>query len=309
VGETTQRWSRNRWWVGAIAIAAAAAATLAAPTPAEAAEPRPVPTSMASLGDSITRGFNTCGWFFDCTSRSWSTGGGDGVTSHFERLQAIDPAMSSRVNLARSGARISELPSQAQGAVDRGVGYVTVLLGANDACTSSEATMTSVTEFETSVTAAFDILAGASTPPAVLAASIPDIQRLWEVGKDSSSARTAWSAYGICQSMLANPTSTADADVERRARVRQRVIDFNTVIADVCAQHAFCTDDGQAVFEFPFERSQLSTWDYFHPNTSGQNVLAEVTWTAGFDWTAAGSGDDGGNGGGNGGGKGGGKKK
>jgi lysophospholipase L1-like esterase len=306
MGEHAGRRLHGRWLIGTFIVAVVFAATLATPRTAEAEEPRPVPASMASLGDSITRGFNACGWFFDCTSRSWSTGANDGVTSHYERLQAIDPTMSSRTNLARSGAKMAELPGQAQGAVDRAVGYVTILMGANDACTSSEDAMTPVADFEASVTDAFAVLAGAAAPPAVLVSSIPDIHRLWEVGKDSSSARTAWSTYGICQSMLANPTSTADADVERRARVRQRVIDYNAVLAGVCAQHDFCTDDAQMVFEFPFERSHLSSWDYFHPNTSGQNVLAEVTWTNGFDWATPSSG--GGNGGGKGGGNGGGRK-
>jgi hypothetical protein len=27
------------------------------------------PNSMASMGDSITRGFNACGWYVDCPSR------------------------------------------------------------------------------------------------------------------------------------------------------------------------------------------------------------------------------------------------
>lgn len=33
----------------------------------------------------------------------------------------------------------------------------------------------------------------------------------------------------------------------------------------------------------PFALSHLSTWDYFHPNTSGQRLLAEITYTAAFD--------------------------
>jgi hypothetical protein len=40
------------------------------------------------------------------------------------------------------------------------------------------------------------------------------------------------------------------------------------------------------VFGYPFSLSQLSGWDYFHPNTSGQAVLADVTWDAGF-WAAS----------------------
>jgi hypothetical protein len=30
--------------------------------------------------------------------------------------------------------------------------------------------------------------------------------------------------------------------------------------------------------------SQVSSWDYFHPNTSGQQVLASVSYAAGFGW-------------------------
>jgi hypothetical protein len=120
----------------------------------------------------------------------------------------------------------------------------------------------------------------------VLVASIPDLRRLWQVGKNSSAARSAWSAYGICQSMLARPLSTDQADVDRRARVRQRVVDYNAVLADVCAAYAFCRYDAGAVFGYPFTLSQLSGWDYFHPNTSGQAVLADVTWEAGF-WAAS----------------------
>jgi len=28
----------------------------------------------------------------------------------------------------------------------------------------------------------------------------------------------------------------------------------------------------------------LSTWDYFLPNTSGQAVLAQISYQAGFNW-------------------------
>ena len=259
-------------------------------------EGEPVPTSMASLGDSITRGFNACGWFYDCTSRSWSTGSGNGVTSHFDRLRATDSTMQSTYNLARTGAQVDELPGQASSAASRGAGYVTILIGANDACTSSESTMTPVADFEADVRTAMTTLNPVETGPRVLVASIPDVYRLWYVGKDSSSARSAWSGYGICQSMLANPTSTDQADEDRRQRVRQRVMDFNAVLASVCAEYSNCRYDGGAVFGYPFELSHLSGWDYFHPNTTGQNILAEETWAVGFQWAAASKG--GGKGGG-----------
>ena len=260
--------------------------TLTVALPAQAAKPpsgggTTYPSSMASLGDSITRGFNASGWYTDAPDRSWSTGTYASVKSHYTRLLTKNKRMKA-YNDARTGAKMAELPNQAASAVSQGAQYVTVLMGANDACTSTEATMTSVDSFRASFSSAMSTLAGAATPPKVLVATIPDVYRLYQVGKDSSSARNAWSTFGICQSMLANPTSTDATDEARRQRVRQRVVDYNSALVEVCASYTFCKDDRGAVFGYPFTLSQLSTWDYFHPNTAGQAVLAEQTWRAGF---------------------------
>lgn len=284
---STDRRSTHRRRVAA-ALAAVLAATLAplaggAPA-AGGAEAHP--TSMSALGDSITRGFNAAGWFSDWPSRSWSTGSNADVDSHYARLRRLDPAINGNAfNDARTGAKMGALAGQAQTSVAQGADYVTILLGANDACTETEGQMTTVSAFRTRFRAGMDVLATQQPQPKVLVASIPDLRRLWQVGKNSSSARSAWSAYGICQSMLARPLSTDQADVDRRARVRQRVVDYNSALAGVCATYSFCRYDGGAVFGYPFTLSQMSGWDYFHPNTSGQAALADVTWEAGF-WGA-----------------------
>ncbi|MEU4717893.1 SGNH/GDSL hydrolase family protein [Micromonospora purpureochromogenes] len=267
------------------ALAGATALVLLATTPA-VADPGPPPSAMASLGDSITRGFNACGWYVDCTSRSFSTGDNSTVNSHYLRIRAVNPNIQGRnLNDARSGAKSADMYGQAGTAVSQGVGYVTMLIGANDACTSSESTMTPVATYRANIDSALARLKAGLPNARVLVISIPDIQRLWSVGKGSGSARTAWSAFGICQSMLANPTSTAQADVDRRNRVRQRVVDFNTQLAQACAAYGpNCDFDDNAVFNYPFALSQVSTWDYFHPNTSGQAVLASVSYANGFGW-------------------------
>lgn len=239
------------------------------------------PASIASLGDSITRGFNANGWYSDWPARSWSTGTDSAVNSHYLRLRRYNSQIVA-YNDARTGAKMTELAGQASSAVSQKAQYVTILLGANDACTGTEAQMTSVASFSDQFKAGMDTLAAQASPPKVLVVSIPDIYRLYEVGRTSSSARNAWSAYGICQSMLANPQSTDQADVDRRARVRQRVVDYNAQLANVCATYTFCKYDGGAVFGYPFTLSQLSQWDYFHPNSAGQAVLATQTWKAGF---------------------------
>jgi lysophospholipase L1-like esterase len=240
---------------------------------------------MASLGDSITRGFNACGWYSDCPNESWSTGGDSAIGSHYVRILKKNAAISGRnLNDARSGAKAVDLDGQAATAVSQGVEYVTVLMGANDACTSSESTMTPVSTFRAQVEAALTRIQNGLPNARVFVSSIPDIKRLWFIGKDSSSARSAWSGFGICQSMLANPQSTAQADVDRRARVQQRVIDFNTQLQQVCALNPHCKYDGNATFSYQFVFSQVSGWDYFHPNKSGQTALASTTYAAGFGW-------------------------
>lgn len=250
------------------------------------ADAGPPPNSMASMGDSITRAFNACGWFSDCTSRSFSTGSYSSVNSHYLRILAKNPAIYGRNhNDARSGAKVADMYGQAGTAVSQGVGYVTILIGANDACTSSESTMTSVTAFRGSIDTALARMKSGLPNAKVFIISIPDIKRLWQIGKDNSSARAAWSLFGICQSMLANPTSTTTTDAARRDRVRQRVIDFNDQLASACVAYgANCMFDNNAVFAYPFVLSQISTWDYFHPSTSGQAVLASVSYPRGFNW-------------------------
>jgi hypothetical protein len=267
--------ARLRSLASALAVAGVVIGLGLAPAgPAQASVERP--TRMASLGDSITRGFNACGFYFDCTSRSWATGSYSSVNSHYRRLAAVRSL--SAYNYAKTGAKIEALPGQATTAVSQGVEYATVLLGANDACTSSPSTMTSVDTFRASARTGLQRLANGGVGT-IFVSSIPNIKQLWQVGKSSYAARLAWATYGICQSMLKNPTSTLQADVDRRAFVRQRVVDFNTVLSEECAAVTGCVFDGNAVFSYQFSLSQLSTWDYFHPNTSGQAVLSSVTWS------------------------------
>ena len=265
-------------------LAAAALLLTLAPTPARAVPP--IPSSMASLGDSITRAFNANGWFIEYPSRSFSTGDNSSVNSHYLRIRAKNSAINGRnYNLATSGAEMIDLNAQAQNAVSRGVQYVTIELGANDVCASSEAGMTPVSTFRAQLDQGLATLKAGLPNAAVALISIPSVYRLWDIGKNSSSARAAWDGYNICQSMLANPQSTAQADVDRRNRVRQRNIDYNTQLAQACTAYgANCDFDDNAVFNYPFVLSQVSSWDYFHPNTSGQAVLAQQSYINGFNW-------------------------
>ena len=244
----------------------------------------PYPRSMASTGDSITRAYNT-GFFpyIDNPSASWSTGTNGSVASHYTRILAHQPSISGHAyNDAKSGAKMIDLAGQLTTAATQRVDYVTVLMGGNDICTSSESSMTSVATFQSQFVSAMNAITSSSPSTRVYVVSIPNVYNLWSVLKDSFTARTVWSLFNVCPSMLANPLSTAQADVDRRARVLQREPDFNAVLQLACAQYSRCRYDGGAVFGTTFVASDITARDYFHPSTAGQAKLAAVTWAAGY---------------------------
>src|SRR3954471_724791 len=254
-----------------VAAAALAAAPLASAAP---------PGSMAATGDSITRAFNTGSLpLLDAPANSWATGTSPAVNSHYNRLLALNPAIAGRAfNDAVTGADMADLNGQVQRAVAQRVEYVTVLMGANDACASSEAAMTPVATFRAELDTALRTVATGLPSARLDVLSIPDVYRLWDVYRTSPTAWLVWSAAGICQSLLANPWSYSSSDSARRLRVRQRTVDYNTQLARGCAQYVTCRFDGNAVFNTTFARSDVSTRDYFHPSLAGQAKLAAATW-------------------------------
>ena len=254
----------------------AAALSLALSTAAHAA----FPNSIASTGDSITRAFNDC-WFpyVDCPSASWSTG--TSSYSHYRRIQAANPAITGRAyNQAVSGADMADLYGQVQGVIARHAEYVTILMGANDVCAASEAGMTDVAVFRSQFGSAMAALTASLPTSRIFVSSIPDIYQLFSLFRYDLGANSVWAVAGICQSMLAYPFSNLPGDVARRARVRQRNIDYNTQLAQVCALYTQCRFDGNAVFNTAFVRTDVTTRDYFHPSPAGQAKLAAVTWGA-----------------------------
>ncbi len=250
-----------------------------------------LPNSMASTGDSITRAFATRGgffWFTDNPAASWSTGTDSSVDSHYSRILAQNAAISgSNANDAVSGAKMSDLAGQMVTVANQKPAYVTVLMGGNDLCTDTTAHMTLASDFDAQFRAALKVLHDGDPTALVLVASVPNAYHLWELFKDNSSARSAWSLYNVCQSLLANPTSTTSADQQRRQLVYDRNVAYNLALEQACIDYgANCRFDGNAVFDYSFATSDINTHDYFHPSRSGQAALASVTWDASF-WGSA----------------------
>jgi lysophospholipase L1-like esterase len=275
----------------ALLVATAVLAATASTSAAYAAKPGSggggtgvaLPNSMASTGDSITRAYdatsNGC-FLSDCPQYSWSTGttSASTVNSHYNRILAANRGINGHVyNDAKTGAKMVDLDGQVKTAASQAVQYLTILMGANDVCTSSISTMTPTatfqSEFQTALTDFF-----ATDPSAhVFVSSIPNVYQLWSLEHTNSTAEFEWQSFGICQSML----SSSNTEADRQTVVTQEQAD-NNALATVCGQFANCKWDNLATYDYAFKTSDISTIDYFHPSVSGQNTLAGITWGASY---------------------------
>jgi lysophospholipase L1-like esterase len=262
-----------------LVLAALATTVIAGVAPATSASAAPAyPSSMAALGDSITRAYDVCCSYADHPEKSWSTGSAsDTITSHYERLVNLNPTITGHAaNLAVTGAKMVNGPGQA-GGVSAGTGYVTILLGANDICTSSISTMTPTATFQSQFNSTLSTLQGLNPPPLVFVSSIPNIYQLWSTLHTNVAARLVWASARICQSML----SSSNTESQRQA-VAAHETELNNALQSTCASYSFCRWDNLATYNVKFSSSQVSTLDYFHPNESGQALLAGKTWAASY---------------------------
>ena len=262
--------------VQALVAGAALLLTTLGPATAASAAP-PLPSSIAAIGDSISQAVDVCCFYGNWPSHAWSTGYDpfDGVTSHYERIRAANPAITGRrYNDSVSGAQMADAPGQARKAVAQGAGYVTILMGANDLC-GWNGSLTSTADFRAQFEETMGILDGLPAGAHVFVASIPNRYQLWSILHTDPVAEAVWQVAGICPSMLRLTNSAAD-----RQLVVDREQDFNGVLADVCGRHPACRFDGLRVYDYPFTKGMVSRLDYFHPNLTGQATLAALTWSA-----------------------------
>ncbi|MFD4559571.1 SGNH/GDSL hydrolase family protein [Streptomyces sp. NPDC058469] len=250
-----------------------------------AAEAKPSPTpawdrspsSVAAVGDSITRGFDACSVLSDCPEVSWATGTSASVDSLAVRLLGKTGAAERSWNYAETGARMADLPAQIGQAAARKPQLLTVMVGANDACRASTSAMTSVADFRTDFEASLKTLRRALPKTQVYVASVPNLKRLWSQGRTNALGKQIWK-LGICPSMLADADALDSAATERRDTVLDRVEAYNKVLEQVCATDERCRFDGGAVYDYRFGTDQLSHWDWFHPSTNGQAQLAAIAY-------------------------------
>jgi lysophospholipase L1-like esterase len=246
--------------------------------------PTPTPTGPAStvavVGDSLSRGFNACDHYGDCPAASWAGGSDPRIDSVSTRLGALLDGPVAVHSFARSGARVDDLRRQVASAVATDPDLITLLIGANDVCRASLDEMTPTADYSAAITAALQQIGLYAPDAVVLVASVPDVTGLVEVAGGDPTARFLWSHAGGCATALADPQSTGFDSVERRRAVAERIGEYDTVLAGACVALPRCVYDDGALNDYRFRLDQLSALDRFHPSVRGLHDLALLEWQA-----------------------------
>ena len=168
------------------------------------------PLKMAALGDSVTQGVNATS-LGKHPNLSWSTG--TDIQSHLKKLEEEGYQVEA-VNAAVSGAQSSDLLYQVHN-LPFVPDYVTILIGANDACGGF------LVDTVGNIRAAVETLKERNSEVNIVIAPIPKLLSLYEAGVESNSCRFKWWLFGICPPFLG---SLAD---ELRAANQAKIDEIN----------------------------------------------------------------------------------
>ena len=219
-------------------ILAMAVAAFVVPVQAYAKDPQLVPKRLSSVGDSITEAINAEEYnIFNLINpnhwASWANGywgfwewllGRTNVNSHNQRItSAFGRRHRKNYMEAVSGADSYDIPQQTAQSVSHAATYVPILMGHNDVCQDSFASIPSDAEFEANVRTGLTQLSnGLPNGATIYVMAIVDIYKLWELGDELTAlgiidCRLLWatSLFGIfpCATRSSNARSVSSSGV------------------------------------------------------------------------------------------------
>ncbi len=287
-------------------LVSAVAAVALTTTTALAKDPRLTPKRLSSVGDSITEAINAEEYnpFNPINPNhwaSWANGyygfwewllGRTTVYSHNQRITA-NFGSSGRANYmeAVSGADSFDVPPQTAQSVAHTASYATIFMGHNDVCQNSFAAMPTDAQFEANMRAGLNNLrAGLPAGATIYVVGIVDIYKLWALGSQLDSlgildCSVVWATSLLgwfpCATMLSPLNTEAD-----RQYTRNRLIGYNAILQRLVGEYEAADPHHyyaytSAAFDYPFQASQVSGFDCFHPSAAGQKELSRVTWGGG----------------------------
>jgi lysophospholipase L1-like esterase len=250
-----------------------------APAPSPTPARLNTPTIAVAVGDSITQSTGTGELSKENPKNSWATG--TDVNSVAGRLGV---ATGNRYNLAKNGARMSDMVSELRDGKSGGsgdvapmpasAGLVLVEFGGNDLCRDTVEDMTSVASYRSQFRAGLAQITSQAPDALIQVESVPDIYNLWYIrgapqsptyhpepesdqAGGANGARFFWTQPFFdfpCQSLLDYPDSYAPSDNIRRGKVRDRDKEYNQVLAEECAAVLRCHFDSNYLFNWSSNR-------------------------------------------------------
>lgn len=239
------------------------------------------PKTIAALGDSINLAANSCNLWEECLEESWTTGqSSNEVESFSEKIATLpqSPKNITAYNNAQANSKVDDLPRQALLAVNQEAEFITILAGANDACSYYVKDMTPEDNFRGSIEATLELLNEKLPHSKVFVASIPDLLNLWQQGRNNPEIVTRWDEYRMCNSLLEDPNGFTLDDIQRRKEVENQIVAYNKILAEECSQAKNCLFDNNQLHSYNFTVEEISTFDGFHPSTLGQNKISTILW-------------------------------
>lgn len=281
---------------------------------------RPPNYLMANIGDSITAGTFadtstdlprsvflsiTGGFAFDNfktfllieNKKSYSWASGEWIDSHYQKLKRLIESGSSQdsldvMNLAVPGAVAADTLVQAQRLVDamksgeyKELKYITLLIGANDACSSETESGTPSEHFGKSVWSTLEKLAEIqqSERIRILVSSLPDIASLGrpEMRKHVTGGVLSCDYFrrkilGFCK-----PLTKWKGEQEFLEKY-QVVAEKNEVLRTVVQEASRAFPQLDIVFSDSLSQYDITpeilAMDCFHPNKRGHEQMSELLW-------------------------------
>ena len=231
---------------------------------------------------------------FEAPELSWATGMSKKIQSHATRLVALAKArkLSFKThNAAVSGANSYDLEAQTAEVLHwshenldtSAPDYVLIAMGANDACVNDKkSAMTPVSDYAVNMRDSIEQLLAANPHSKILISGIPNVGHLRDTARNSflglpplTFCKDVWRVHGFCQNLL------LEKDASKRALIVDRINnymkqvdlikdDLNTRWGEDRVRFA------PEVFSYNFSDKNIS-FDCFHPNTTGQQILSNVT--------------------------------
>ena len=235
--------------------------------------------TMASVGDSISRGFLAEEELTDAPHLNWSTGLQLATApnqSHFHRLIS---AASNRnfhlrgVNVAESGASADRLSRQITSLQSQSnLIYTTVLIGANDLCLGDIQSTSFLDDFEGRLRSSLNLFLDDNrfpVTPLVVVSSMPNLPALFTNPTLSASAHCSMVWAFSCPNWQQTSFNTTYSQMNQR---------IATAVADLDSPNI--VHDGGALAAANFTANHVSDVDCFHPSLAGQGLVSSTLWNA-----------------------------